>query len=332
MTETVKKPVCIRLAAWLLILPPAPYICGQASAPMAPAQKVLSQRASSSKPATASAGSVYANSVAESVQIGPGDLIDVAVFDTAELSQRSRVDASGALELVLGGKVELSGLNTTAAKLAIEKRLRDAQILLDPHVNVEIIESASQGVTVLGEVKNPGTYPFLGRPNVLDLISAAGGLTQYASHTVTLTHNGSSSTLTLSLGAASSAEPEPSLHPGDRIVVGRAGTVYVLGDVGRPGGYMLDDKDSMTVLQGVALAQGFNRTAKLNGTLIRSTPRGPQPQELDLKKILQNQSPDPTLHDGDIVYVPVNGAKDWASKGINSILQMAVGVVIYGRY
>ncbi len=122
------------------------------------------------------------------------------------------------------------------------------------------------------------------------------------------------------------------LLAGDRIVVGRAGTVYVLGDVGKPGGFTLDDRTPITVLQGLALAQGMNRTAAFHGSLIHQTPAGPQQQPLDLKKILANQMADPTLHDGDIVYVPVNGAKDWANRGLNSILQMAVGVVIYGRY
>jgi polysaccharide export outer membrane protein len=108
--------------------------------------------------------------------------------------------------------------------------------------------------------------------------------------------------------------------------------VYVLGDVGKPGGYTLDERNSMSVLQGLALAQGLNRTAKQQVSLIHSTSTGPQQESLDLKKILNNRNPDPPLRDGDIVYVPINGAKDWASRGINSILQMAVGVVIYGRY
>jgi len=95
---------------------------------------------------------------------------------------------------------------------------------------------------------------------------------------------------------------------------------------------MLDDRRPMTVLQGLALAQGLNRTACLHGSLTRQTVDGPQQEFLDLKKILNNQTSDPALHDGDIVYVPVNSAKDWASRGVNSILQMAVGVVIYGRY
>lgn len=85
------------------------------------------------------------------------------------------------------------------------------------------------------------------------------------------------------------------------------------------------------MLQALALAQGMNRTAKSDALLIRTTPAGRKQQELPLKRILANQALDPTLQDGDILFVPVSGTKAWAERSVNSILQMAVGVVIYGR-
>lgn len=268
--------------------------------------------------------------IPDNVQITPGDLLDVSVFDTPELSQKVRVDNLGDIDLVVGGAVHLAGLSQADAARQIESRFRMAGVLRDPRVTVAVIEPALQ-ISVLGEVKSPGMYPLLGQRTALDLISAAGGMTPYASRTVLLTHQGASSPSTLDVSRPASADAEK-LRPGDRIVVVRAGTVYVLGDVGKPGGYMVDEQNSMSLLQGLALAQGLNRTAKLQASLIRNTSTRPQQVPLDLKRILQNQSPDPVLRDGDIVYVPVNGAKDWASRGINSILQMAVGVVIYGRY
>ncbi len=204
----------------------------------------------------------------------------------------------------------------------------------NPHVSVNLLESASQTVTVLGEVKNPGSYPLWGLQHVADAIAAAGGLTANASHTATLTHKSSDVGSTIEFDGT---QQKPSandivLLPGDRLVVNRAGIVYVLGDVGKPGGFVLDDRAPITVLQGLALAQGMNRTANVRGSLIHQTPQGPQQDVLDFKKILANQTADPMLHDGDIVYVPLNAVKDWANRGLNSILQMAVGVVIYGRY
>ncbi len=115
-------------------------------------------------------------------------------------------------------------------------------------------------------------------------------------------------------------------------MVRRAGVVYVLGDVGKPGGYLTDRENTITVLQALALAQGINKTAQMNGTLIRTSAMGRQQTQLELKRILSGESADPTLQDGDILYVPVSGAKEWGSKTINSILQMAVGVVVYGVF
>ena len=293
--------------------------------------------ASSSLSVKSSHSGVLANEVGVKVpelRIGAGDLIDISIFDTPELSQKARVTDSGDVALTVGGSVHVGGLTAAEAGAAIEKCLRDRDVLRDPHVSVFELEYATQGVTVLGEVKSPGVYPLIGPHNVLDFISVAGGLTQFASKTVVLTHKDSpGQALSIDLGNAENrAAGDVALRPGDRIVVNRAGTVYVLGDVGRPGGYLIENKSSMTVLQGLALAQGLNRTAKLTSSLIRNTPSGPVQEPLDLKKILASQVSDPALHDGDIVFVPVNSAKDWAIKGINSIMQMAVGVVIYGRY
>jgi polysaccharide export outer membrane protein len=282
----------------------------------------------------AACGFAQQKSAVPAAQIASGDLVEITVFDTPELSQKARVDNNGHIELMVGGNLWVAGLTSTEAALAIEARLRDARVLRNPHVTLNVLESASQTVTVLGEVKNPGSYPVWGEQRVAEAIAAAGGLTQNASHTATLTHRSSSASETIELDGAAQSQSRADivLLAGDRLVVGRAGIVYVLGDVGKPGGFVLDDRAPITVLQGLALAQGMNRTANQRGSLIHQTAQGPQQEALDFKKILGNQATDPTLHDGDIVYVPLNAAKDWANRGLNSILQMATGVVIYGRY
>ena len=83
----------------------------------------------------------------------------------------------------------------------------------------------------------------------------------------------------------------------------------MVGDVGRPGGYLIDNNDTVTVLKAIALAQGMNKTAKYDAKLIRNAPSGRTEADLSLKKILANQAADPKLQDGDIVFVPVSGAK-----------------------
>jgi polysaccharide export outer membrane protein len=266
--------------------------------------------------------------------LGAGDLLDVRVFDTPELSGRFRVDNLGEITLPVGGTVKVLGLTAEQVQITIEDRFRQRDILHHPHVEVLVLEYATQGVTVMGEVKLPGVYPLLGKHTVLDFISVAGGLTPSASKTVILTHrNARGQVVNIDLNSSAQALEQQDLEvePGDRIVVTRAGVVYVIGDVGRPGGYLIENKDTVTVLQALALAQGLNKTAKLDARLIRNSPSGRTETDLPLKKILANQATDPGLQDGDILFVPVSGTKEWADKGVTSILQMAVGVVIYGR-
>ena len=99
---------------------------------------------------------------AHALQISAGDLLDLNVFDTPELSGKLRVDEHGNVSLPLAGVLAVSGMTAEQAGSAIETRLRETDILKDPHVSVAVLEYATQGVTVTGEVKSPGVYPLLG--------------------------------------------------------------------------------------------------------------------------------------------------------------------------
>jgi polysaccharide export outer membrane protein len=154
-------------------------------------------------------------------------------------------------------------------------------------------------------------------------------VTPAASKTFTLTHKRPDTAVVTA--QLSDSSPQAEVEPGDLIVVAQAGVVYVVGDVGKPGGYLIENKDTITVLQALALAQGMNKTAKYDAKLIRNTPAGRTEADLPLKQILANQVTDPKLQDGDILFVPVSAGKQWVDKSVTSILQMAVGVVIYGR-
>jgi polysaccharide export outer membrane protein len=272
---------------------------------------------------TSSSASSYA------LLLDAGDLLDVRVFDTPDLSAKLRVDQYGDITLPVGGAVKVRGLTAEQAQFAIETQFRQKKILHDPHVEVFVLEYASQGVTVAGEVKLPGVYPWSGKRTVLDFVSLAGGVTPAASKTFTLTHQ--HSVAAAETAKLSDSLPSAEVEPGDLIVITRAGIVYVVGDVGKPGGYLIENKETITVLQALALAQGMNKTAKYDAKLIRTSPAGRTEANLPLKQILANQVSDPKLQDGDILFVPVSAGKQWADKSVTSILQMAVGVVIYGR-
>jgi polysaccharide export outer membrane protein len=270
------------------------------------------------------------------LQIAAGDLLDLSVFDTPELSTKLRVDEHGNVSLPLAGVLAVSGMTAEQAGLAIEARLRQTEILKDPHVSVTVLEYATQGVTVVGEVKNPGVYPLLGSHGLLDLISAAGGVTPNAGKAVTVTHRSDPDhpvIVKIESRPGSTAAVKVDISPGDTIMVSHAGIVYVVGDVGKPGGFLIENNDRLTVLQAVALAQGTNKTAALNqAKLIRKTETGRQEMPVPLKKILSNNAADEPLADGDILFIPTSQAKNAAYRGMETALQMATGVVVYGRY
>src|SRR5579863_955304 len=212
-----------------------------------------------------------------SLPISFGDLIQVNVFDSPELSASLRVSSKGEVELPLGGAVNVQGLTAAEAGAAIAARLKQAGILLDPHVTVLIIEYQSQGVTVTGEVKSPGVYPLLGNRSVMDMIAMAGGLNENAGRVASVFHRDSNDVRQVRLNVSvqtpeSIADNNFELLPGDTISVSRSGVIYVLGDVGRPGGFLVEHNDRLTLLQALALAQGANQTASLHGTqLMRKT-------------------------------------------------------------
>src|SRR6202035_1980414 len=161
------------------------------------------------------------------------------------------------------------------AGLLIEATFRDKEILKEPHVSVTVLEYATQGVTVLGEIKNPGVFPLLGAHGLLDLISAAGGVTANAGKAVTVTHRTDPEhpeIVNVESKPGSTVAFNVDVRPGDTVMVSHAGIVYVVGDVGKPGGFLIENNDRLTVLQAIALAQGTNHTASLNhARLIRGT-------------------------------------------------------------
>jgi polysaccharide export outer membrane protein len=122
------------------------------------------------------------------ILIGAGDLLSVVVFDTPELSTSARVTQDGEVNLPVLGRLHLAGMTTIDAARKIELELRTRRLLLEPHVTVLISEYATQGATVMGEVRTPGVYPTLGTRRLLDMISVAGGLQPTAGKTISIIH------------------------------------------------------------------------------------------------------------------------------------------------
>ena len=274
-------------------------------------------------------------STPQPLNIGCGDLLDISVYDLPEMKHTVRVDTGGNISFSLIGSTHAAGLSTRELEARLEKLLMDGGYVKNPQVSVLILEYATQGVSVSGEVNKPGIYPALGPRRLMDIISAAGGLTERAGRTVALTRRDRPDTpeiVTLPRDPVEALQKNVQVFPGDTIVVSRAGVVYVIGDVGKPSGFTMDKNETLTLLQALALAEGVKSTAAYGSAkLIRRNPDGVQEIPVNLKHILAGKVPDLTLQAEDIVFVPTSLAKGAARRTVDSIVQVATGVVIYRR-
>ena len=258
------------------------------------------------------------------IRLGNGDLVEVGVYNVPELASKTRVDSNGDLYLPLIDYVHVAGLTLDEAQRAVEKKLDEGGFVKSPHVSIFIDEYASQGVSILGEVVKPGVYPELGKEQLLDLISSAGGLTDKAGHIVTVTHrdqNDKPITVELSKNLADTPESNIVLSPGDTVVVHKADVIYVVGDVARPSGLLID-RENLTVLQAIALAGGTTGTSKLSGArILHKSPEGITETPVPLKKILQAKAPDVTMKPDDILFVPSSVFKSTVHDNASIALQ-----------
>jgi len=271
----------------------------------------------------------------ESIAIGSGDILSVQVFDTPELSMDAvRVSQNGQVNLPVLGLVEVGGLNSIQAARRIESELRTRGIMLDPHVTVSVVESASRSATVLGEVKAPGIYPVSGGLRLLDILALAGGPALSAGKIVMIAHRDDPHhpvTVRLVPNAqALGSQQNPVILPGDVIEVDKAGIVYILGAVTKSGGYLIDNNEHISVMEALTLAGGWNQTAALSQVrLIRKVPEGHKELMLDLKHVLNGKQADVYVENGDILYVPTSLGKTLAYRGMEAAIAAAQAAVVY---
>jgi polysaccharide export outer membrane protein len=230
------------------------------------------------------------------------------------------------------GYVRLAGLSSSEAEATIENQLHDNSILNDPHVSVYVKEYTSSGISVSGEVAKPGFYSAVGPHRLFDVLQAAGGPTDRAANKVVISHRDQepkdATTLSISKDPAQMAASNVVLRPGDTVVVPRAGIVFVLGEVNRPGGYVINATGGITVLQIVAVAGGPTHVASAGKTrLLRHTENGFQEQRIDVKKLLRGKAQDVPVRDQDILFIPTSGFKTTVNSA--TLVATATSAAIY---
>lgn len=267
--------------------------------------------------------------------IAPGDLLHVQVADTPEMAEDTRVTDQGTVPIIGIGDVKVAGLTPGDAAVAVHDRLIDSHYLNHPQVSIIVEEFATQQVSVIGEVKTSGSYPIATPRPILAVLALAGGLTPEANRHILIERQGDQQhplNYYASNDGTQAIEKQVMVSPGDTVVVSRAGIVYILGDVNRPGGYVMSNNESqLTLLQGLALAGGVTRAAKQgHAHLIRKKPEGGfTDTELSVGDIQKGKRPDLALLPGDVVYLPFSFARNFATTGATSIAASTAGAAIY---
>ncbi|MGO9339150.1 MAG: polysaccharide biosynthesis/export family protein [Terracidiphilus sp.] len=289
-------------------------------------------------PVSAGAPDSAASSKYSEIKIEPGDVISIATYGAPELTttaqassggiafgaspgilQGLKVGSGGEISLPYLGSVKLAGLTPTEAAAYLKNALKQGGFLVDPQISVQLVDSPTRAITVIGEVLKPAPIPAFGHLRLLDAISACGGFTPLASHSITIRRVGDPDPISVELGtdAKAAGASDIPLMPGDTVIVSKVGSVFVLGYVKTPAAIPLANNAPITVLRALAMAGGVNYGAGLSKARIIRTTSDNQRVEirLDLRKIMFGKQQDVVLASNDILLVPGNAFKAGMAAG-----------------
>ncbi len=249
----------------------------------------------------------FNKSVTNDYMIGPGDLLDIKVYEAADLSGEVRVSSSGIVTYPLLGEVELGSLTVREAEKKLQE-LVGAKYVKDPHITVFVKEYRSKKVAVVGAVRNPGSFDLLGNGRILDALAVAGGLNENAGQLVYITHQGEDGQTEIDLNQLlikGDAQLNLPVSMGDTLFVPEAGVYYVNGAVRRPGTFTL--KENVTVSQALEIAGGLATGAKASDIkLLRFKDGQRQIVPIDYKAIESGGQKDIALQDQDVLFIDKN--------------------------
>lgn len=297
------------------------------------------------------AGYLHAESQSTYV-LGPEDLISIRILEAQDIADKPlRIDSRGYIELPLAGRCLAGGLTVEQLQQELSSRLKT--YIRDPHISITIEESRSQPVSVIGAVTTPGLHQLQGQKTLTEVLAMAGGVRPDAGHTVKITRRlewgkvplpsaaddatGQFSVAEVDLTsiiAARNPEHNVVIRPHDVVSVPSAEIVYVVGEVAKSGGFPLNDRETLSVLQSLSLAGGLRTAAApQNARILRPVAGSADRTEIpvDLRRVLQGKGTDTKLQAGDILFVPDNAPKKAGIRAIEAAIQLGTGMVIWRR-
>ncbi len=232
--------------------------------------------------------------------LGPGDQVRMTVYQNPDLSVEQRVSELGSIAVPLIGAVRVGGLSVPQAQALVEKMLRDGGFVIKPQVTIQTVQIRSSQMSILGQVAKPGRYPIESvGSKVSEMIATAGGVLPGGADVFTLVGQRDGKPVKLDIDLplilqSGRSDLDVQVANGDIVYVDRAPTIYVYGEVQRPGQVRLER--GMTLMQALASAGGLSA---------RGTERGIRVNRKDAAGVTRVVEPklNDTLKDDDVVYV-----------------------------
>jgi polysaccharide biosynthesis/export protein len=301
----------------------------------------------------AAAANLLNNRIGPNYLIGPEDVITIDVFDIPELSKfDAQVGNDGTITVPLLGAVKAAGLTQAQLRDELAKEW-GRKYLNRPQVTLYLKDFKSRPVYVIGSVAKPGVYYMTGRRTLLEVLAMAGGLAgggAAAGKELYVERPTGFQDLPIQDGMNQIAPDKVSieakkllysedtglnieLKPFDTVSVSRPGIVYLAGAFNRPGGYVLTDKDTITVLEAIAMAGGIGGNARTSEAKIirRKNDSDTIGTEIpiDIRKLMKGKIQDVALAANDILFLPNSTAKGIAKGTASSVVGIVSGLVIY---
>jgi polysaccharide biosynthesis/export protein len=284
--------------------------------------------------------------------LGPDDQIAIRILEAPEIVERPvRVDTNGFIELPLVGRLKAGGL--TVAELHDVLVSKYKTFILEPEITVAVEEFRSQPVSVIGAVNSPGVQQVRGRKTLVEMLSLAGGVRPDAGYSVKITRRLESGPLDLptatvdpsgqfsvaevslkSIIEARDPDANITVKPHDVISVPRAQMVYVVGEVEKAGGFVMSERESLSVLQALSLAGGLRPTAvPKSARILRATDGSAVRQEtpVNLAKLLAGSAGDIPLRPDDILFIPGSTARRAGIRALETAISLGTGIIIWRR-
>ncbi len=282
--------------------------------------------------------------------LGPDDQVAIRSLEVKELGDKTfRIDGTGEINLPLVGRVAAAGKTIPQLEALLIETLR--QFYVEPDIAVNMTEYRSEPVSVIGSVGNPGVHPARGRRSLLEVLAAAGGVRPDAGPVVKITRQKTYGPLPIP-GARYTPDgsnigeirlknlleaQDPTLNiiiqPHDIITIPRGAIVYVVGNVKRSGGFPLEGRTRLSVLEALSLAEGLDMRAAASHARILRAPNdensGRQEVAVDLSRIMSGKARDLYLGPNDVLFVPNSAAKSVTTRSIETALQIGTGIVIW---